>query len=320
MRNAYIAALYELANSNENIFALVADNGAIVYDKYREAFPDRFINFGISEANMVSVAAGLAACGKVPFAYTISGFITMRALEQVRNDVCLQKMNVKLVGIGTGFVYSNLGPTHHNVEDIAIMRILPGITIFSPADIMESRKITYAAAKIEGPVYIRLATGGTPEIYKDNYDFEVGRGVTLREGNDVTIIGTGGIMFDTLQAVEELEQQGISVRLINIHTLKPVDKEIILDAAHETQAILTVEEHSISGGLGGIVAEIVLENYTGPLLFKRMGLNNTFPSGYGTYQEMKEINKLSKENIIEEVRTLYERKSSGIEEVIANHF
>ena len=173
MRNAYISALYELADTNKQIYALVSDNGAIVYDKYRESFPERFINFGIAEANMISIAAGLAACGKIPFTYTISTFLTMRAFEQIRNDVCMQKMNVKIVGIGAGFVYSNLGPTHHSVEDIALMRVLPNMVIFSPADQLESRKMTFASAKIEGPVYLRLATGGTPDVYKDDYDFEV---------------------------------------------------------------------------------------------------------------------------------------------------
>jgi transketolase len=308
MRNAYISALYELADTNKQIYALVSDNGAIVYDKYRESFPERFINFGIAEANMISIAAGLAACGKIPFTYTISTFLTMRAFEQIRNDVCMQKMNVKIVGIGAGFVYSNLGPTHHSVEDIALMRVLPNMVIFSPADQLESRKMTFASAKIEGPVYLRLATGGTPDVYKDDYDFEVGRGVTLKEGSDVTVIGTGGIMYDALQAVEELGVQGISVRLVNIHTIKPIDKEIILKAAYETQAIITVEEHSIAGGLGGSAAEILLENNKTPLLFKRMGLDNVFPSGYGTYGEMKEINGLSKDDIVNQVKNIYQRK------------
>ena len=309
MRNAYLSALYELSKTDENILALVADNGAIVFDKFRETFPDRFVNFGISEANMVSVAAGLASCGKVPFAYTISGFITMRAFEQVRNDVCMQKMNVKLVGIGVGFVYSNLGPTHHSVEDIALMRILPGMTVFSPADTLESKYVTYAAAKINGPVYLRLATGGTPVIYKEDYDFKVGRGVILREGTDLAIIGTGGILYDAVQAADELIKQGISVRLINIHTLKPIDEEIILKAARDTKAVLTVEEHSIAGGLGGCVAEILIENNKAPLLFKRLGLNDVFPSGYGTYQQMKERNGLSKNDIVKQAKKLYEKKA-----------
>ena len=310
MRNAYLSALYDLAKDNKDILALVADNGAIVYDEYRKDFPDRFINFGIAEANMVSVAAGLASCGKIPFAYTISCFITMRAFEQIRNDVCLQKMNVKLVGIGAGFVYSSLGPTHHATKDLALMRALPNMTIFSPADPLESKNATFAAAEIQGPVYIRLATGGTPKIYKNDYTFKVGHGVILNEGTDVSIIATGGIVHEVVLAVEELEKIGISVRPINIHTIKPIDKEIILRAANDTAAILTVEEHSVYGGLGSSVAEILMENNQSPVKFKRLGLDGVFASGYGSYQEMKEMNGLSKKDIVREVVCLNECKKT----------
>lgn len=308
MRNAYLSVLYDLAKKDKRIFALVADNGAIVYDKYREDFGDRFINCGIAEATMISVASGLAACGKIPFAYTISCFITMRAFEQVRNDVCLQKMNVKLVGIGAGFVYSNLGPTHHATKDIALMRALPGMTVFSPADPLEAKKVTVAAAEIHGPVYLRLATSRTPTIYKEDYDFKVGRGVILREGKDVSIIATGNIIHEVIQAVDELSKDGISVRLINMHTLKPIDEEIILKAAKETGAVLTVEEHTIIGGLGSAVAEVLMENSGVATKFKRLGLKGVFPSGYGSYQDMKEINGLSSKDIIKEAKILYESK------------
>lgn len=304
MRNAFISALYDLAKQDERILALVADNGALVYDQYRLKFPNRFFNFGIAEANMISVAAGLASCGKIPFAYTISSFLTMRAFEQIRNDVCLQQMNVKLVGIGAGFVYSNLGPTHQSIEDIALMSALPNMTVISPADPMEANKATFASVQIDGPVYLRLATGGSPEIYKEDYEFTVGQGVTLKEGNDIAIIATGGIIHEVQQAVAELKKTGISVRLINIHTIKPIDEEIILKAAQETKAILTVEEHSISGGLGSAVAEVIIENHRLPVKFKRLGLNDVFPMGYGTYQEMKEINGLSKDDISRAVKDL----------------
>ncbi|MBT7589583.1 MAG: transketolase [Candidatus Scalindua sp.] len=308
MRNAYLSTLHQLAKSNKDILALVADNGTIVYDKYREEFPDRFINFGISEANMISVAAGLASCGKIPFAYTIANFLTFRAYEQIRNDVCLQKMNVKIVGIGAGFVYSNLGPTHHSTEDIAVMRVLPEMTIFSPSDPLEATKATNAAAHIVGPVYLRLATGGTPRIYENDYVFEVGKGVTLREGNDMAIITTGSIVHEVMLAVNELEKLRVSVRLINIHTIKPIDREIIIKAAMETQAILTVEEHSITGGLGSCVAEVLAEANCVYHSFKRLGLNDVFPQGYGNYQEMKALNGLSKDDIVREANNLLKIK------------
>ncbi|MFC1570449.1 transketolase family protein [Candidatus Omnitrophota bacterium] len=308
MRNAYLKSLYELAKKDPRILALVADNGAIVYDEYREEFPERFLNFGIAEANMISVAAGLAASGKIPFTYTISSFITMRAFEQVRNDVCLQKMNVKMVGIGAGFVYSNLGPTHHAVEDIALMMTLPGMTIFAPCDKLESQKVTAAAAAIDGPVYIRLATGGTPDIYKEDYDFTVGKGVVLREGKDVTLITAGSMTHECIEAVEEASAAGISVRLVNMHTLKPIDREIIVKAAAETKAILTVEDHTIHGGLGSCVADVILEERAIPVEFKKMGLEDAFPSGYGSFDDMKEMNGLSKKDIVREIKALCEAK------------
>lgn len=304
MRNAYLTAIYNLAKGNKDILALISDNGAVVYDKYRQDFPDQFINCGISEANMISVAAGLAACGKIPFAYTISTFLTMRAFEQIRVDVCLQQMNVKLVGIGAGFVYSNLGPTHQATEDIALMRALPKMTILSPADPLEAKYVTHAAAGISGPVYIRLATGGSPAVYKNEYAFKLGKAVTLREGKDLTIISTGGIIYEVLKATEELAGLGICVRLINMHTIKPIDKKAILKAALETKAILTVEEHAIEGGLGSAVAEVVLEDNNKPVRFKRLGLNNIFPSGYGTYDEMKQINGLACKDIVREAKAI----------------
>jgi transketolase len=308
MRNAYLAALYELAKGNKNIMALVSDNGAIVYDHYRKDFPGQFLNFGISEANMISVAAGMACCGKIPFAYTIASFLTMRPFEQIRNDVCLQKMNVKLVGIGGGFVYGNLGPTHHAVEDIALMRSLPNMTVFAPADPLESKKVTCAAAEISGPVYIRLSIGGTPKIYNDDYDFVPGRAVTLREGSDIAIISSGGILFEVLEAYEALKALGISAMVINMHTIKPIDKEAILNAARHASVVLTVEEHLISGGLGSAVAEVLTEDWQMPVIFKRLGLNNTFPQGYGTYEEMKENNGLSKNDIVAAAVSMYEKK------------
>jgi len=306
MRNAYLATLYNLARDNKDILALVADNGAIVYDKFRKDFPGQFLNFGIAEANMISVAAGLANCGKIPFCYTISSFLTMRAFEQIRVGLCLQNMNVKLAGIGAGFVYSNLGPTHHSTEDIAIMRALPNMTILSPSDPLEAGYITSAAAEIKGPVYIRLSVGGTPAVYKKEYNFQLGRAVTLREGDDLTIISSGGIIYEVLKAVEELEALNISVRLINMHTIKPLDEKAILKAAKETRAILTVEEHTIQGGLGSAVSEVISENVKVPLKFKRLGLNNAFPAGYGDYDEMKEMNHLSKKDIVKAVKDLLE--------------
>jgi len=308
MRNTYLATLYDLAKKDDRVLAIVADNGAVVYDKYRQDFPDRFINCGIAEANMISIAAGLASCGKIPFTYTISNFITMRAFEQVRNDICLQRMNVKLVGVGVGFIYSSLGPTHHAVEDVALMSALPNMTIFSPADPIDTKNITIAAHEISGPVYIRLAASKTPSIYEKEYAFKVGRGVVLRAGKDLSIITTGNITHEVIKAVDELEALGISARLVNMHTLKPIDRGLIIDSAFTTGGILTIEEHSIHGGLGSLTASVLVASKAPKIPFKTMGLNNTFPNGYGSYEDMKQMNGLAKKHIVEQARMIYEKK------------
>src|SRR3989338_1639020 len=230
MRNSFVSALYDLAKEDKRILALVADNGAIVFDKFRADFPHQFLNCGIAEATMATVAAGLASCGKIPFTYTITTFLLMRAFEQVRNDICMQNMNVKLVGIGAGLAYSTLGSTHHAIEDIALMKVLPNMTIISPADPLEAKKATQAAAALSGPVYLRLGTTKEPNIYTGDYRFLVGKGVVLKNGEDLTIVGTGSILHDVLEAAEILEKAGISAKVINIHTIKPLDQEIILQA------------------------------------------------------------------------------------------
>lgn len=304
MRNAYLSTLHDLAENNKDVYALISDNGAVVYDKYRADFPDQYLNCGISEANMIGVAAGLASCGKIPFAYTISNFLVYRAFEQIRNDVCLQRMNVKLVGIGVGFVYSNLGPTHHGTEDIAVMRCLPNMTIFSPADPLETKKVTLAAAQINGPVYIRLATGGTPVIYDNDYDFVVGRAVTLTRGKDLTVMSTGSGVYEVLQAVKELKKENISVELVNLHTIKPIDREAIVRSAQLTGRILVVEEQCISGGLGGAVAEVLMDEGLSAVQFRRMGLKDSFAEGYGSYDDLRDINGLSKKNIVTVVKEM----------------
>lgn len=308
MRDAYLSALHRLAGENKNILALISDNGAIVYDKFRKDFPGQYFNYGISEANMVASAAGLASCGKIPFAYTITNFLTMRAFEFIRNDVCLQEMNVKLVGTGAGFSYSTLGPTHHGTEDIALMRVLPNLTIFSPASPKETYKAAIACAEHKGPVYLRLGTSKEPEIYESDYDFIPGRGIILKEGRDASIIATGSIIADALEAALALEKENISVRVVNIHTIKPIDKELIINSARLTGAVVTLEEHNINGGLGGVVAETLSENRCAPV-FIRMGMADSFCAGYGSRQEIKRLNGLSAEHIILKVRTAILQKS-----------
>ena len=182
MRTAYLDTLYELASRDKNVYALISDNGAIVYDKYRKDLESQYLNLGISEANMLGMAAGMASCGKIPFAYTIGAFLAYRAYEFIRNDICLQKQNVKIVGTGAGEVYSALGPTHHSTEDLGGLRSLPNLTIICPSSPLEAKKATVAAYRHEGPVYLRLGTNKEPEIYRQDYKFEIGKGTILKEG------------------------------------------------------------------------------------------------------------------------------------------
>ena len=296
MRNAYLETLYDLAQQDKNVYAMISDNGAIVYDKYRQDFPEQYINAGISEANMVGMAAGMACRGKIPFAYTIGSFLAYRAYEFIMNDVCLQNQNVKLVGIGAGCSYSLLGSSHHTIFDLAALRPLPNLTIFSPSSPMDVRNVVRAAYEVDGPVYIRLGTNREPEINVDDYDFAVGRAVVLREGCDIAILGTGSIMTDVLQAADELMEDGYSPRVLNFPTIKPLDVVEILKAAEETGRILTVEEHSVCGGFGGAVAEVLAKS-TIPAKFQCIGLTD-FVHGYGTHGEVKLANGLDARSIV----------------------
>ncbi|MDE7185640.1 MAG: transketolase [Lachnospiraceae bacterium] len=300
MRTAYLDTLYDLTSKDKRVYALISDNGAIVYDRYRRDLPDQYLNLGISEANMLGMAAGMASCGKIPFAYTIGAFLAYRAFEFIRNDICLQKQNVKIVGTGAGEVYSALGPTHHSTEDLGGLRSLPNLTILCPASPLEVRKATVAAYEMEGPVYLRLGTNKEPEIYGEDYSFEVGKGVTVRDGADITLIGTGNIVKDLLDVADLLGQEGIGTRVVNIHTVKPLDRDIILQAAEETGKIITVEDHNVIGGLGSAVAEVIAESGRG-VMFRRIGLQG-FSNGYGTYAEVKELNGIGKAQIAEEIR------------------
>lgn len=302
MRTAYLDTLYELAQKDKRVYALISDNGAIVYDKYRKDLPEQYLNLGISEANMIGMAAGMASCGKIPFAYTIGAFLAYRAFEFIRNDVCLQNQNVKIIGTGAGEAYSVLGPTHHSTEDLGGLRTLPNLIIITPASPFEVKKATIAAYEHEGPVYLRLGTNRESEIYEKDYEFQIGKAVILREGKDVTLIGTGSILKDVLTAARELDVEGIDARVIDMHTIKPIDKEVIHKASDETGKIITIEDHSTIGGLGSAVAEVVAE-YRKGVKFARIGLKE-FSKGYGGYSQVKENNAIGISAIKSSIRSM----------------
>jgi len=289
MRKTFVRTLAEAALKNDQIFGVVADIGTFTFDAFRESCPERFINVGIAECNMIGMAAGMALEGKIPVVYTITPFLTARALEPIRVDICYQNLNVKLVGCGSGYSYSTLGATHHATDDIALMRALPNMTIVSPADPPEVRHAVEAIIGHRGPVYLRLGRDGEPAIGPTAPDtFTLGKAVAVRPGHDVTILATGSILAHAIEAAANLQRDGVEVRIINVHTIKPLDREAVVSAARETRGILTLEEHTIIGGLGSAVAEVLAESSgtIPPVRFRRMGLMDCFCGEYGRPEDL----------------------------------
>ena len=300
MRNTYLKMLYEFAKKDTEVVSLIADNGMIVYDDFRRDFPDRYFNFGIAEENMLAAAAGMASCGKIPFVYTISAFIAYRAYEFLRNDICFQNQNVKLIGIGSGLTYSTLGPSHHTTEDIGLLRTLPNLHVFSPATRAEVKWMMKEAYRIHGPVYIRLSNN-TEEYHPDNMNFSIGKPAEVKTGKDITIMVTGPIISEVMAAAKKLEADGISVEVVSIHTLKPMDTQSIAKLLAKTPKVVTVEEHNVIGGLYSAIAEaMALENM--PLPNLAIGLQDTFAHDYGQLSDVRRANGLDSETIYQKVR------------------
>lgn len=297
MRNVFIKELVKEARRNKDLYVLSADLGFNAFEPFRDEFPDRFINVGVAEANMVGVAAGLAMMGKKVCAYSIVPFATFRCYEQIRDDVCLHALDVKMVGVGGGFSYGNQGVTHNTTEDIAVMRALPNMSVFCPGDKTEAEAMIKIALKHDGPAYLRLGRAGTRQIYEQVPGFSYGKGVTVKEGGDVTLISTGNILETALDAAEALERQGRNVRVISMPCVKPLDIELVLKAAGETKAIFVIEEHSVIGGLGSAVAEAVLESEHSDIVFRRIGMNDKFPSVTGSQQYLRDRYGLSSDAI-----------------------
>lgn len=296
-RESFGEALRDLAYENKDIVVLDADLAASTKtNMFQKAHPERFIDCGIAEANMVSIAAGLAACGKIPFAASFAMFSAGRAYEQVRNSVGYPHLNVKIVGSHAGISVGEDGATHQCCEDIALMRAIPGMVVLNPADHYEMKAAVKAAIEYEGPVYIRLGRLAVESCNNnDDYKFEIGKGVTLRDGKDVTIIATGLMVGEAVKAVKTLEAEGIDARLLDIHTIKPIDRELVIKAAKETGRIITVEEHSIVGGLGEAVSSVLCEEC--PVPVKKIGVNDVFGHSGPAKDLLKQFG-LSAENIV----------------------
>ena len=306
MRKAYGEALVELGAANPDVVVLDADVSASTQTwMFRERYPDRFFNVGVAEANMVDVAVGLALAGKIPFANTFAFLLALRAAEQIRTCVAYAKTNVKLVASYAGLSDAFDGPTHHAICDLAVVRSLPNMTVVVAADAVEVKKAVPAVAEYDGPVYLRVSRAEVPVIFDERHEVRIGQGVTLREGGDVTLIGTGIMVGRCLEAAEALRREGIDARVIEIHTLKPIDEGLIVQAAQETGAIITAEEHSIIGGLGGAVTEVLGDQCPVPVL--RVGIADTFAEA-GPYESLLDRYGMGVTDITASVRRAVARK------------
>ena len=296
-RDAYGKALVELGGINDKIVVLDSDLAAATKTgMFKKAYPDRFFDSGIAESNMMGVAAGLATTGYTVFASTFAMFAAGRAYEQVRNSIAYPHLNVKIGATHAGISVGEDGASHQCCEDIALMRVIPGMVIINPADDIEARAAVFAAAEYEGPVYMRFGRLAVPRIFDESYKFELGKAVTLREGSDVTIIATGLMVNEAIEAAKALADEGISAEVINIHTIKPLDKEAVIRSAAKTGAVVTAEEHSIIGGLGGAVAEALCESGK-PVPVVRLGVNDVFGRS-GPAVELLHIYGLDAQNIV----------------------
>ena len=299
-RDAYGKALVELGEKDERVIVLDADLAAATKTgAFKKAFPERFFDTGIAESNMMGIAAGLATTGYTVFASSFAMFAAGRAFEQVRNTIGYPHLNVKIGATHAGISVGEDGASHQCCEDIALMRTIPGMVIINPADDIEARAAVLAAAKYEGPVYMRFGRLAVPRIFDENYKFEIGKAVTLKEGTDVTVIATGLLVAEAVEAAKILESEGISVNLINMATIKPLDKEAVIAAAKKTGCIVTAEEHNIIGGLGSAVSEAVCEEYPVPVV--KLGVEDTFGKS-GPAVELLHLFGLDAEHLVEKAK------------------
>ena len=299
-RESFGKALVELGKENKDVVVLTADlAGATKTSLFEKEFPDRFINVGIAEQNMIGISAGLATTGKIPFASTFAMFAAGRAYDQIRNSVAYPKLNVKICGTHAGVTVGEDGATHQMLEDLSLMRSIPNMTVLCTSDDVQTKWAIKEMAKIDGPVYIRLARVATPVIYAENQKFEIGKMVQIGDGTDATVFATGVEVAEALKAKEELEKENINIRVVDVHTIKPIDRKMIIKCARETKKLITIEDHSIIGGLGTAVCEVLSEEY--PTKVVRMGMQDRFGKS-GKAEQLLKYFKLDSEAIIEKVK------------------
>jgi len=310
MRNAFAAELTKLGAELDSLVLLSGDIGNKLFDDYKLRFPKRFLNCGVAEANMIGVAAGMAQCGLRPVAYTINSFITTRCLEQIRLDVCYQNVPVILAGVGSGLSYAGLGSTHHSCEDIAVLRVLPNMTVVCPGDATEVRLALRAALQHGGPVYIRLGKKGEPLVHTGLPRFEIGKGIVVRGGEDVCLLSTGNMLPVAVQAADELAQRGVSAQVVSMHTVKPLDDELLAETFWRFTTVVTLEEHSVHGGLGGSVAEWLADRPPQRARLCRIGTADTFLREAGEQDYAREYFGLTAANVAASALRLHSMSTS----------
>ena len=299
-RASFGEALKELGDENENIVVLDADlSGATKTSSFAKAHPDRFFDMGIAESNMMAVASGMASCGKIPFAASFAVFSTGRAYDQLRASIAYPNQNVKVVGTHYGLTVGEDGATHQMLEDISLVRGLPNFTIYAPSDDISSKWAVKEAAKIKGPVYLRFCRLATPVIYDENQKFELGKGICFGDGKDATVFATGDMVCKALEAKEILEKENINIRVVDFHTIKPIDKELILKCAKETDKLISIEDHSVYGGLGDMISDVLISEYPKKLI--KMGVRDEFGKS-GKAEEVLKAYGLTAEKIVENIR------------------
>jgi transketolase len=307
VRTAFIQELEALAAEDPRVCLVVGDLGYSVIERFVERFPDQFVNAGVAEQNMTGLAAGMAMAGMVVFTYSIANFPTLRCLEQVRDDVCYHRCNVKVVAVGGGLVYGALGMTHHATEDIAVMRSLPEMTVLAPGDPIEARWATRAVAQHDGPCYLRLGKAGEAVVHEGDPQFTIGKAARLREGMDLTLISTGGMLGCAAEVADALAGRGVTVRVLSMHTVKPLDLDAVASAARETGAVFTLEEHSTIGGLGSAVAEVMAELEGPHAGLTRIGLRPEFTREAGGHEYLKKLHGLDPKTVLETIVMKMER-------------
>jgi len=306
MRNTIVNLIHDLAKTNRDVYFLTGDLGYSVIDNFQKEIPERCLNLGISEQNMMGAAAGLALEGKKVFVYSIVPFATMRCLEQIRTDVALQNLDVTIIGVGSGFAYGTLGPTHHAIEDIAMLRAIPRMKIVCPSGPVSAGVLGRQVLAMVGPTYIRLNRGGEPALYDSPPNMKFGKGFVLKPGGAVTIFSSGAITAVALGAAELLEKEKISTEVVDMATVKPLDGDLVIDRLKSRKLIVTLEEHNILGGFGSAVAEVVAEAASRQAAFKRFGINDFYPEAFGNQQFMRDQCGLSPQLIFESIKKLYE--------------